>query len=102
MSANPEPSRTTMVQTLRRAQRSLGIGSTTTLALVGGVGFGELFLIVLVLLFFFGAKRIPEIAKGIGGGIKSFKSEMKGEPPQDLEPPPAQHLPPEDPNAPRG
>lgn len=63
---------------------------------MGGLGFGELLLIVLVLLFFFGAKRIPEIAKGIGGGIRSFKGEMKGEPP------PQAYLPPDDPGAPRG
>ena len=87
-----------MTQILCRAQRKLGIGSHTTLAQVGGLGFGELLLIVLVLLFFFGAKRIPEIARGIGGGIKSFKAEMKGETPQE----PETRLPPEDPNAPRG
>ena len=85
-----------MSQILRRAQRSLGLGSRTTLAQVGGLGFGELFLIVLVLLFFFGAKRIPEIARGIGGGIRSFKAEMKGESPQELDNP----RPPED--QPRG
>jgi sec-independent protein translocase protein TatA len=85
-----------MSQVLGRARRSLGIGSRTTLALIGGLGAGELLLIVLVLLFFFGAKRIPEIARGIGGGIKSFKAEMKSEPP----PEPERRLPPED--QPRG
>jgi sec-independent protein translocase protein TatA len=72
---------------------------------VGGLGFGELLLIVLVLLFFFGAKRIPEIAKGIGGGIRSFKSEVKGEPrlpeADSHTHQPQHHLPPEDPGAPR-
>jgi|RhiMethySRZTD1v2_1073278.scaffolds.fasta_scaffold3211667_1 sec-independent protein translocase protein TatA len=87
-----------MSQILRRAQRSLGIGSRTTLAQIGGLGFGELLLIVLVLLFFFGAKRIPEIAKGIGGGIRSFKAEMKNEPVPPKEP--ERQLPPED--QPRG
>ena len=87
-----------MSQTLRRVQRSLGIGSGTTL-MIGGVGFGELLLIVLVLLFFFGAKRLPEIAKGIGGGIRSFKAELKdGERSAD----PERQLPPDDPDAPRG
>ena len=95
-SPNPEPAATSMSQTLRRARRSLGIGSHTTLALIGGLGAGELLLIVLVLLFFFGAKRIPEIARGIGGGIKSFKAEMKAENPQE----PERQLPPED--QPRG
>jgi sec-independent protein translocase protein TatA len=53
------------------------------------LGFGELLLIALVLVVFFGAKRIPEIAKGLGGGIKSFKNEMK-------EPEEPRMLPPED------
>jgi sec-independent protein translocase protein TatA len=92
VSAHPNPERVAMSQILRRAQRSLGIGSRTTLAQIGGLGFGELLLLVLVLLFFFGAKRIPEIAKGIGGGIRSFKAEMKGESPQE----PERQLPPED------
>ena len=95
-SPNPEPASIPMSQILGRARRSLGIGSRTTLALIGGLGAGELLLIVLVLLFFFGAKRIPEIARGIGGGIKSFKAEMKPESPAE----PERRLPPED--QPRG
>jgi sec-independent protein translocase protein TatA len=66
--------------------------------MIGGLGVGELLLIVLVLLFFFGAKRIPEIAKGIGGGIKTFKAELKDEPPADAD----RQLPPDDPDGPRG
>jgi sec-independent protein translocase protein TatA len=96
-SLNPEPS-ATMSQILRRAQRSLRVGSHTTLAVIGGLGVGELLLIVLVLLFFFGAKRIPEIARGIGGGIKTFKAEMKNESPEE----PERQLPPEDREPPRG
>ena len=68
------------------------------LAQVGGLGFGELLLILLILFFFFGAKRIPEIARGLGGGIKAFKAEMKNEKPPDAD----RQLPPEDPGAPRG
>jgi TatA/E family protein of Tat protein translocase len=66
---------------------------------VSGLGFGELLLIVLVLFFFFGAKRLPEIARGLGGGIRSFKAELRGDatPPE----PPATPLPPDDPSAPR-
>ena len=94
---NAEPSPVTMHNIVRRARRSLGAGSHTTLALIGGLGAGELLLIVLVLLFFFGAKRLPEIARGIGGGIKSFKAEMKDERPQD----PERQLPAED-HPPRG
>ncbi|MEX2529391.1 MAG: twin-arginine translocase TatA/TatE family subunit [Gemmatimonadota bacterium] len=40
----------------------------------GGFGAGELLVIFLLLLLLFGAKRIPEIARGIGKGIRNFKS----------------------------
>ncbi len=40
---------------------------------MGGIGFPELIIIFLVLLLVFGAKRIPEIARGIGKGIREFK-----------------------------
>ena len=59
------------------------------------LGFGELLLIALVLVVFFGAKRIPEIAKGLGGGIRSFKSEIKE--PDERE----RLMPPEDRDRPR-
>ena len=40
-------------------------------------GGWELILIVLVVLVFFGAKRIPELAKGLGRGIREFKDATK-------------------------
>jgi sec-independent protein translocase protein TatA len=40
------------------------------------VGMGELVVILLIVLLLFGAKRLPEIAKGIGRSIKSFKEGM--------------------------
>ncbi|WP_344983705.1 twin-arginine translocase TatA/TatE family subunit [Deinococcus rubellus] len=40
----------------------------------------ELILIVLVVVLLFGAKKIPEIAKGLGQGIKEFKSTSKDTP----------------------
>jgi len=42
----------------------------------GGIGVQELLLIFLVVLLLFGAKRIPEIAKGLGKGIRDFKQAM--------------------------
>lgn len=36
-------------------------------------GIPEILIIVLVILLFFGAKRIPELARGIGQGIKEFR-----------------------------
>jgi len=39
----------------------------------GSMGWPEIVLIVLVVLIFFGAKRIPELMKSLGKGVKSFK-----------------------------
>ena len=41
------------------------------------IGFGELFLIVLVIIVFFGPKKIPEFAKGLGKGIAEFRKAMR-------------------------
>ncbi len=49
----------------------------TSLAFIGGLGGWEILLIVLVVLIFFGAKRIPELAKGLGKGIREFKDATK-------------------------
>ena len=42
------------------------------------LGGGEIFIILLVVLIFFGAKRIPELAKGLGKGMREFKDAMNG------------------------
>ena len=42
-----------------------------------GLGIWEIGLIILVLLLFFGAKRIPQIGKGLGEGIRNFKGSIK-------------------------
>lgn len=47
------------------------------LLFIGGVGFQEILLITLVVLLFFGGKKIPELMKGLGKGVKSFKDGMK-------------------------
>ena len=44
---------------------------------IGGLGFQEVLLIALVVLLFFGGKKIPEMMKGLGQGVKSFKDGMK-------------------------
>lgn len=43
---------------------------------IGGIGMQEVLLIVLVILLFFGGKKIPELMKGIGKGVRSFKEGM--------------------------
>jgi sec-independent protein translocase protein TatA len=45
--------------------------------MLGGIGAQELLLIFLVILLLFGAKRIPEIARGLGKGMSEFKKAMK-------------------------
>lgn len=41
--------------------------------MLGGLGGGELIVIFLVILIFFGANKIPELARGIGQGMNEFK-----------------------------
>ncbi len=43
-----------------------------------GIGTQEILFIVLVVLLFFGGKKIPELMKGLGKGIRSFKDGMNG------------------------
>jgi sec-independent protein translocase protein TatA len=43
----------------------------------GNLGTGEIILIVLVVLILFGAKKIPELAQGIGKGMREFKKSLK-------------------------
>ncbi|MFM7053302.1 MAG: twin-arginine translocase TatA/TatE family subunit [Bacteroidota bacterium] len=50
----------------------------STLALIGGLGATEIILILVVLLLFFGGKRIPELARGLGKGIREFKDASSG------------------------
>lgn len=42
-----------------------------------GLGWQEMLVILLVILLLFGAKRLPEIARGLGKGIKEFKGAVK-------------------------
>lgn len=42
----------------------------------GNLGFGEILVILLIVLLLFGAKRIPEIAGSMGKGIREFKKSM--------------------------
>ena len=41
------------------------------------IGMTELALILVIIVVMFGAKKIPELAKGLGSGIKNFKQAMK-------------------------
>ena len=69
-----------------------------------GLSGGELIVVLVVILVLFGAKRIPEFAKGLGQGIKEFKkassdvtnefhNAMNQEPPPPPRPPAPKPLP---------
>lgn len=49
----------------------------TTLGFFQNIGGGGMILIILVILLLFGAKRIPELARGLGRGIREFKDATK-------------------------
>lgn len=49
----------------------------TSLVFIQNMGPGSMILIVLFILIFFGAKRIPELARGLGKGIREFKDATK-------------------------
>lgn len=45
--------------------------------MLGNLGLTEILIMVAIITLLFGAKRIPEIVKGIGKGIHDFKKEIK-------------------------
>ena len=47
------------------------------LLFIGGLGWIEFLIIALFIIIFFGAKKIPEIARGMGKGIREFKDATK-------------------------
>lgn len=44
---------------------------------IGGLSATELLVILLIIVLLFGARRIPELARGLGEGIRNFRSAMK-------------------------
>ena len=49
-----------------------------SILLFGSLGWGEILIIAFVILLLFGGRKIPELMKGIGKGVKSFKDGVKG------------------------
>ncbi|MEO8027489.1 MAG: twin-arginine translocase TatA/TatE family subunit [Bryobacteraceae bacterium] len=45
------------------------------------IGLPELLIILAVAVLLFGGKKIPEVAKGLGEGIRNFKNSLKGDEP---------------------
>lgn len=50
---------------------------------LGMTGYGSVILIVVVVLLLFGGKKIPELMRGLGGGIKEFKDASREDKPED-------------------
>ena len=49
-----------------------------SLLFIGNLGTGEIIIIALIVLLLFGGKKIPELMKGLGKGVKNFKDGVKG------------------------
>ena len=48
------------------------------LLFIGNLGTGEIIIIAVIVLLLFGGKKIPELMKGLGKGVKNFKDGVKG------------------------
>lgn len=48
----------------------------SNLLFLGNIGTGEIIIIALVVLLIFGGRKIPELMKGLGKGVRSFKDGM--------------------------
>ncbi len=55
------------------------------LGMLGGLGAPEIIIILVIILLLFGGKKIPELMKGLGKGMKEFKDASKGESSTDVE-----------------
>jgi sec-independent protein translocase protein TatA len=53
--------------------------SLFVLGILGGLGTPEIIIILVIILLMFGGKKIPELMKGLGRGVKEFKDASKGE-----------------------
>jgi len=51
--------------------------------MLGSLGIWEILLIVVVIVLVFGGKKLPELGKGLGAGIKNFKNSLKKDDTED-------------------
>lgn len=56
------------------------------LALLGPLGLPELFVILIIVLILFGYKRIGQLGRGLGEGIRNFKDSIRSTPENEPEP----------------
>ena len=52
---------------------------------MAGLGMPELLIILVIILVLFGSRRIPDLAKGLGEGIRNFKSGIRGDDDREIE-----------------
>jgi len=52
-----------------------------------GLGFPEMLLIFVIIVLIFGTRRLPELGRGIGEGIKNFKKSIRDEPEEEKKKP---------------
>lgn len=52
---------------------------------MGPLGMPEILIIALIIIILFGARRIPEVAKGLGEGIRHFKTGMRGDETREID-----------------
>ena len=56
------------------------------LLFIGGIGFQEILLVLLIILLLYGGKKVPEMMRGLGKGVKAFKDGMhEVEPKEEVE-----------------
>jgi sec-independent protein translocase protein TatA len=51
-----------------------------------GIGWQEILILLLILVLLFGARKLPEIGKGLGESIRNFKKAIRGEEDTDEKP----------------
>ena len=64
-----------------------------------GLGLPELFVILVIVVVLFGANRLPQIGKGLGEGIRNFKTGFKEPPEIDITPKSASDSKPDSPKS---
>jgi sec-independent protein translocase protein TatA len=56
----------------------MSLNGIVHLGLLGPLGTSEIIIIAIIILLLFGGKKIPELMKGLGKGVKNFKEGVKG------------------------
>jgi sec-independent protein translocase protein TatA len=74
-----------MCLTQQWAKSKIVVSLDKEFKIMAGLGMPELLIIALIILILFGARRIPELAKGLGEGIRNFKTGMHSDETPKLE-----------------